>query len=247
MKPPEKSSQPPVPPASSNRAEEEPAEDRAEIALEWRRIETERLSAELAEAREDTADSPALLPGPAGHPFGRWLVPIMTGALLAGGLLALLLNLPGQHSSDAPTAGGKQTALPPGAGGTTAPTDGSQTGAAGPALTRSAAAPPGGVRVRVLLENPQGRQRLEDLLADSPVAIDFDEEGADGSERLRGRGTHEAIDALLDALATPSPSLTLTELPAEATPPPPAPTAAPVRPTGVFWMEILEAPRDPQP
>ena len=220
MKPPEKSRQPPVPPASFKGAEGEPAEDRAEIDLEWRRIEAERLATELAEAREDTAESPALLPGPVGHPFGRWLVPIMAGALLAGGLLALLLNLPGQRSSDAPAAGG---------------------------LTRSAAAPPGGVRVRVLLETPQGRQRLEDLLADSPVAIDFDEEGADGSERLRGRGSHEAIDALLDALATPSPSLSLTELPADATLPLPAPTAAPVRPTGVFWMEILEAPRDPQP
>jgi len=222
-------------------------EDRAEIDLEWRRIEAERLAAELAEAREDTAAGPALLPGPAGHPFGRWLVPIMAGALVAGGLLALLLNLPGQRSADAPTAGGKQTAPPPGAGGTTAPADGSQAGSAGLSLTRSAAAPPGGVRVRVLLETPQGRQRLEDLLAASPVAIDFDEEGADGSERLRGRGTHEAIDALLDALATPGPSLSLTELPADPTPPPPALTAAPVQPTGVFWMEILEAPHGPQP
>ena len=247
MKPPEKSRQPPVPPASFKGAEGEPAEDRAEIDLEWRRIEAERLATELAEAREDTAESPALLPGPVGHPFGRWLVPIMAGALLAGGLLALLLNLPGQRSSDAPAAGGKQTAHPPGAGGAASPTDGNQADAGGPGLTRSAAAPPGGVRVRVLLETPQGRQRLEDLLADSPVAIDFDEEGADGSERLRGRGSHEAIDALLDALATPSPSLSLTELPADATLPLPAPTAAPVRPTGVFWMEILEAPRDPQP
>ena len=101
--------------------------------------------------------------------------------------------------------------------------------------------------MRVLLENPQGRQRLEDLLAESPVAIDFDEEGSDGSERLRGRGTHAAIDALLDALATPNPSLSLTELPADETPPPPPPTAPSVQPTGVFWMEILEAPRAPQP
>jgi hypothetical protein len=246
MKPPEKSRQPPAPPASSSGAEGVPAEDRAEIDQEWRRIEAERLAAELAEAREDSADSPALLPGPAGHPFGRWLVPIMAGALVAGGLLALLLNLPGQHSADAPSAGGKQTALQPGGGAGTAPNDGSQAGSAGLSLTRSAAAPPGGVRVRVLLENPQGRQRLEDLLAESPVAIDFDEEGADGSERLRGRGTHEAIDALLDALAIPNPSVTLTELPADATLPP-APPAAPVQPTGVFWMEILEAPRDPQP
>jgi len=247
MKPPEKSRQPPAPPAAPGGSAGEPAEDRAEIDLEWRRIEAERLAAELAEAREDSADSPEVLPGPAGHPWGRWLVPIMAGALVAGGLLALLLNLPGQRSADAPTAGGKQTALPPGAGGAPVPTDGSQAGSAGLSLTRSAAATPGGVRVRVVLENPQGRQRLEDLLAASPVAIDFDEEGADGSERLRGRGTHEAIDALLDALATSSPSVSLTELPADATPPPPAPTAAPVRPTGVFWMEILEAPRDPQP
>ena len=246
MKPPEKSRQPPAPPASSSGAEGVPAEDRAEIDQEWRRIEAERLATELAEAREDSADSPALLSGPAGHPFGRWLVPIMAGALVAGGLLALLLNLPGQHSADAPSAGGKQTALQPGGGAGTAPNDSSQAGSAGLSLTRSAAAPPGGVRVRVLLENPQGRQRLEDLLAESPVAIDFDEEGADGSERLRGRGTHEAIDALLDALASPNPSVTLTELPADATRPP-APPAAPVQPTGVFWMEILEAPRDPQP
>ena len=84
MKPPEKSRQPPVPPASFKGAEGEPAEDRAEIDLEWRRIEAERLATELAEAREDTAESPALLPGPVGHPFGRWLVPIMAGALLAG-------------------------------------------------------------------------------------------------------------------------------------------------------------------
>jgi len=247
MKPPEKSRQSPPPPTASGGAAGEPAEDRAEIDLEWRRIEAERLAAELAEAREDSADGPEVLPQPAGRPFGRWLVPIMAGALVAGGLLALLLNLPGQRASDAPTAGGQQTALPPGAGGAAAPPDDSQAGSVGLSRTRSAAAPPGGVRVRVLLKNPQGRQRLEDLLAQSPVAIDFDEEGADGSERLRGRGTHAAIDALLDALATPHPSLSLTELPADQTRPSPPSTASPVQPTGVFWMEILEAPRDPQP
>lgn len=65
------------------------ADDDAEVEAEWRRIERERLDEEIAEARDDAAES---VDEPMRH---RWPWLALAGALAAGVLAAVVINRPG--------------------------------------------------------------------------------------------------------------------------------------------------------
>jgi hypothetical protein len=212
--------------------------DDPKVAEEWRRIEQERITEERAEAREDVAGTiPNDEPAAAGWSRGRWTLAAMTAALAAGVLLAIVVNRPSSVDVEpaAEIRDGVRTAndgpMP----------DRGLAGVRGPSFS-AANAPPEGLRVRVYLRDAQGRQRLEELLADSDLRIEsgefaVGEEALGEAERLIAQGPLAAVDALLAALAEPSASLSL-----EAAPPAGRDEAAAAPTDAKLLIQIIDQP-----
>ena len=184
------------------------------IADEWQHIEEQRIAEERAEAGEDasaveeSAGREKMLPT---HWNQYWQILALSGALAAGVLVSIVID-----KSRSEKNLGEETAL----------LQKKQSASPSPALPRSlaaaataqngtvhlsaAAAPPEGLRVRVRMQNKNGHERLEELLA----ASDFRIESSDNEpQQIIGTGSVEAIDALLASLAEPSESLLLEEIP----------------------------------
>ncbi len=184
------------------------------IANEWQHIEEQRIAEERAEAGEDasaveeSAGREKTLPT---HWNRYWQILALSGALAAGVLVSIVID-----KSRSEKDLGEETAL----------LQKKQSASPSPALPRSlaaaataqngtvhlsaAAAPPEGLRVRVRMQNKNGHERLEELLA----ASDFRIESSDNEpQQIIGTGSVEAIDALLASLAEPSESLLLEEIP----------------------------------
>lgn len=184
------------------------------IANEWQHIEEQRIAEERAEAGEDasaveeSAGREKTLPT---HWNRYWQILALSGALAAGVLVSIVID-----KSRSEKNLGEETAL----------LQKKQSASPSPALPRSlaaaataqngtvhlsaAAAPPEGLRVRVRMQNKNGHERLEELLA----ASDFRIESSDSEpQQIIGTGSVEAIDALLASLAEPSESLLLEEIP----------------------------------
>ena len=184
------------------------------IANEWQHIEEQRIAEERAEAGEDasaveeSAGREKMLPT---HWNRYWQILALSGALAAGVLVSIVID-----KSRSEKNLGEETAL----------LQKKQSASPSPALPRSlaaaataqngtvhlsaAAAPPEGLRVRVRMQNKNGHERLEELLA----ASDFRIESSDNEpQQIIGTGSVEAIDALLASLAEPSESLLLEEIP----------------------------------
>ncbi len=184
------------------------------IANEWQHIEEQRIAEERAEAGEDasaveeSAGREKMLPT---HWNRYWQILALSGALAAGVLVSIVID-----KSRSEKNLGEETAL----------LQKKQSASPSPALPRSlaaaataqngtvhlsaAAAPPEGLRVRVRMQNKNGHERLEELLA----ASDFRIESSDSEpQQIIGTGSVEAIDALLASLAEPSESLLLEEIP----------------------------------
>ena len=184
------------------------------IANEWQHIEEQRIAEERAEAGEDasaveeSAGREKMLPT---HWNQYWQILALSGALAAGVLVSIVID---KSRSEKDLR--EETAL----------LQKKQSASPSPALPRSlaaaataqngtvhlsaAAAPPEGLRVRVRMQNKNGHERLEELLAVS----DFRIESSDNEpQQIIGTGSVEAIDALLASLAEPSESLLLEEIP----------------------------------
>ena len=184
------------------------------IANEWQHIEEQRIAEERAEAGEDasaveeSAGREKMLPT---HWNRYWQILALSGALAAGVLVSIVID---KSRSEKDLR--EETAL----------LQKKQSASPSPALPRSlaaaataqngtvhlsaAAAPPEGLRVRVRMQNKNGHERLEELLA----ASDFRIESSDNEpQQIIGTGSVEAIDALLASLAEPSESLLLEEIP----------------------------------
>ena len=184
------------------------------IANEWQHIEEQRIAEERAEAGEDasaveeSAGREKMLPT---HWNRYWQILALSGALAAGVLVSIVID---KSRSEKDLR--EETAL----------LQKKQSASPSPALPRSlaaaataqngtvhlsaAAAPPEGLRVRVRMQNKNGHERLEELLA----ASDFRIESSDSEpQQIIGTGSVEAIDALLASLAEPSESLLLEEIP----------------------------------
>ena len=184
------------------------------IANEWQHIEEQRIAEERAEAGEDasaveeSAGREKMLPT---HWNQYWQILALSGALAAGVLVSIVID---KSRSEKDLR--EETAL----------LQKKQSASPSPALPRSlaaaataqngtvhlsaAAAPPEGLRVRVRMQNKNGHERLEELLA----ASDFRIESSDNEpQQIIGTGSVEAIDALLASLAEPSESLLLEEIP----------------------------------
>ena len=184
------------------------------IANEWQHIEEQRIAEERAEAGEDasaveeSAGREKMLPT---HWNRYWQILALSGALAAGVLVSIVIDKSRSEKN---------------LGEETAQLQKKQSASPSPALPRSlataatrqngtvhlsaAAAPPEGLRVRVRMQNKNGHERLEELLAVS----DFRIESSDNEpQQIIGTGSVEAIDALLASLAEPSESLLLEEIP----------------------------------
>ena len=184
------------------------------IANEWQHIEEQRIAEERAEAGEDasaveeSAGREKMLPT---HWNRYWQILALSGALAAGVLVSIVIDKSRSEKN---------------LGEETAQLQKKQSASPSPALPRSlataatrqngtvhlsaAAAPPEGLRVRVRMQNKNGHERLEELLA----ASDFRIESSDNEpQQIIGTGSVEAIDALLASLAEPSESLLLEEIP----------------------------------
>ena len=184
------------------------------IADEWQHIEEQRIAEERAEAGEDasaveeSAGREKMLPT---HWNRYWQILALSGALAAGVLVSIVIDKSRSEKN---------------LGEETAQLQKKQSASPSPALPRSlataatrqngtvhlsaAAAPPEGLRVRVRMQNKNGHERLEELLA----ASDFRIESSDNEpQQIIGTGSVEAIDALLASLAEPSESLLLEEIP----------------------------------
>ena len=213
--------------------------DDPKVAEEWRRIEQERIAEERAEARENVADTSSNdEPGAAaGWSRGRWTLAAMTAALAAGVLMAIVVNRP--SSVDVEPAAEIRDGVRTANGGSMP--DRGLAGVRGPSFS-AANAPPEGLRVRVYLRDAQGRQRLEELLADSDLRIEsgefaVGEEALGEAERLIAQGPLAAVDALLAALAEPSASLSL-----EAAPPAGRDEAAAAPTDAKLLIQIIDQP-----
>jgi hypothetical protein len=214
------------------------AEDDVEVAAEWRQIERERIAAERAEAREDVES--LARDAAAGRRVTNWPLVAMVAALVAGVVLAVLVNgridAARKQQAAAVDASGREAAFLEPAG------SGSDEGPAGPGQlpTISAAdAPPEGLGVRLRLRDERSRLLLEDLLAGSELRIGGDEEGDEAvPERLTARGVPAAVDALLAALARRSDHFSMEPFAVQAAPPAPGAAAGTVR----LVLEILDEP-----
>ena len=184
------------------------------IANEWQHIEEQRIAEERAEAGEDasaveeSAGREKTLPT---HWNRYWQILALSGALAAGVLVSIVIEksrrekdlreetalLQKKHSASPSPASPRSLAA-------------AATAQNGTVHLSAAAAPPEGLRVRVRMQNKNGHERLEELLA----ASDFRIESSDSEpQQIIGTGSVEAIDALLASLAEPSESLLLEEIP----------------------------------
>ena len=184
------------------------------IADEWQHIEEQRIAEERAEAGEDasaveeSAGREKMLPT---HWNQYWQILALSGALAAGVLVSIVIDKSRSEKNlgeETAQLQKKQSASPSPASPRSLAT--AATAQNGTVHLSAAAAPPEGLRVRVRMQNKNGHERLEELLA----ASDFRIESSDNEpQQIIGTGSVEAIDALLASLAEPSESLLLEEIP----------------------------------
>lgn len=164
-----------------------PAEDPA-VAAEWRRIEAARLAEERAEARED-AEQASHVPA-VQSTKRRWPLVAFGVALAAGVVLAILVNRP--QVQPAPEAARVTNQKRPSE--LWAEANRIDEAALRTARVRrvasTAAVPAEQLLIRVGIRDPQGRERLESLLAASGLRIESD----------RGRPTDEVDAVVVDSL-----------------------------------------------
>ena len=234
------------------------------LEAEWKRLESERLAEERAEARVDAEEA-------AEHPSAnesnrRLVVLAFAVALMAGGMLAFLVNRPGPGPVTEP----EKVAVVRRAVDEWAEAnriDEAALRAAGVRRIMSTAAVPSDqLSIRVLIRDDRGRDRLESLLAASGLRIESDGDTSAESEAvidsLAVSGKPSDIDALLDRLiASPtmlevySPAL-LASIPKDAviaehatddvTAPPPSAADAPAAPPRVWLrVEVVEVATNP--
>ncbi|MCX7403868.1 MAG: hypothetical protein NTY87_12395 [Planctomycetia bacterium] len=198
--------------ANAKSADDETAD--SAVAAEWQRIETERIDEERSEALEDARaeEDGAIEAGSLQQPAvtqsqKRWQFAAMAGALAAGLLVTLVINMPrGDHVLKATTAQQKRSQQLERSRAAEQLLATAATKSDGEFGKAAANAPPEGLLVRVRVRDEEGRQRLDELLAASAFRIDsLDQE----PQRLSGVGTPEVIDTLLVALAEPSSGLFL--------------------------------------
>ena len=184
------------------------------IANEWQHIEEQRIAEERAEAGEDasaveeSAGREKMLPT---HWNRYWQILALSGALAAGVLVSIVIDKSRSEKNlgeETAQLQKKQSASPSPASPRSLAA--AATAQNGTVHLSAAAAPPEGLRVRVRMQNKNGHERLEELLA----ASDFRIESSDNEpQQIIGTGSVEAIDALLASLAEPSESLLLEEIP----------------------------------
>lgn len=184
------------------------------IADEWQHIEEQRIAEERAEAGEDasaveeSAGREKMLPT---HWNQYWQILALSGALAAGVLVSIVIDKSRSEKNlgeETAQLQKKQSASPSPASPRSLAA--AATAQNGTVHLSAAAAPPEGLRVRVRMQNKNGHERLEELLA----ASDFRIESSDNEpQQIIGTGSVEAIDALLASLAEPSESLLLEEIP----------------------------------
>ena len=184
------------------------------IANEWQHIEEQRIAEERAEAGEDasaveeSAGREKMLPT---HWNRYWQILALSGALAAGVLVSIVIDKSRSEKDlreETALLQKKQSASPSPASPRSLAA--AATAQNGTVHLSAAAAPPEGLRVRVRMQNKNGHERLEELLA----ASDFRIESSDNEpQQIIGTGSVEAIDALLASLAEPSESLLLEEIP----------------------------------
>ena len=184
------------------------------IADEWQHIEEQRIAEERAEADEDasaveeSAGPEKMLPT---HWNRYWQILALSGALAAGVLVSIVIDKSRSEKDlgeETAQLQNKQSASPSPASPRSLAA--AATAQNGTVHLSAAAAPPEGLRVRVRMQNKNGHERLEELLA----ASDFRIESSDNEpQQIIGTGSVEAIDALLASLAEPSESLLLEEIP----------------------------------
>ncbi len=184
------------------------------IANEWQHIEEQRIAEERAEAGEDasaveeSAGREKTLPT---HWNRYWQILALSGALAAGVLVSIVIDKSRSEKNlgeETALLQKKQSASPSPASPRSLAA--AATAQNGTVHLSAAAAPPEGLRVRVRMQNKNGHERLEELLA----ASDFRIESSDNEpQQIIGTGSVEAIDALLASLAEPSESLLLEEIP----------------------------------
>ena len=184
------------------------------IADEWQHIEEQRIAEERAEAGEDasaveeSAGREKMLPT---HWNRYWQILALSGALAAGVLVSIVIDKSRSEKNlgeETAQLQKKQSASPSPASPRSLAA--AATAQNGTVHLSAAAAPPEGLRVRVRMQNKNGHERLEELLA----ASDFRIESSDNEpQQIIGTGSVEAIDALLASLAEPSESLLLEEIP----------------------------------
>lgn len=176
------------------------------VEEEWDRLERRRIEEERVEAREDVETLLAARAGRGGADglARRWLAPVLGGALAAGLLVAVVLNLP-QPGPPGDLAGSGDDE-PPGPLLTDVPEIDAAALAArmiarGIELTEGKQSL-GVLRMTVRLGDREGRRQFEELLARSDVRLDRGEVGEDGrSERIGCLGRADEVDRLLESLA----------------------------------------------
>lgn len=180
-----------------------PSEDPA-VTAEWRRLEAARLADERAEARDD-AEEAAHQPV-AAQAERRWVLPAFLLALVAGVVVTVLVNRPRPQ----PVALPQQAADVKLAAEVWAEAnridEASLEKARARRIASTALVPPEQRSVRVGIRDPQGRDRLESLLAASGLRIEsdgarpVDQPGAASTDSLAVSGRPADVDALLDRL-----------------------------------------------
>jgi len=172
------------------------------LEAEWQRLERERLAEERAEARVD-AEEASHHPPP--KPFGRPVLALAFAvALASGGVLAFLVNRPQPRPAlDAEQVAAVRRAVDVWAEANRID-EAALVSAGVQRITSTAAVPSDQLSIRVVIRDPQGRDRLESLLAASGLRIESDREGATESDAvidsLAVSGPPADVDALLDRL-----------------------------------------------
>lgn len=235
------------------------------LEAEWQRLEAERLAEERAEARDD-AEEAAHHPSPRASDR-RLLLQAFAVALAAGGILAFLMNRPRpEPATDAEQVTAVRRAVDVWAEANRI--DEAALRAAGVRrITSTATVPADHLSIRVMIRDPQGRDRLESLLAASGLRIESDRERTSDLDAvvdsLAVSGAPGDVDALLDRLIA-SPAMLEVSSPAlfanvangaatvqstdDATVRPPAASDAPAAPLRVrMRVEVVEVPVNPAP
>lgn len=191
--------------------DETDAEVDQKVDDEWQQLEQQRLTQERAEAfeDEDAIREARRLEGPSAGSDRHWLKPVLSVALAAGLVVAVLLNIGDQSDSD--------TAAPPVRQvGEVAVVERPQVDAAalaermiarGIELTAGKQSM-GTLHMTVHLGDREGRRQFEELLARSRVTLDREETMTGGQvERIGCLGRAAEVDRLLETLAVSTGSL----------------------------------------